>query len=94
MARPVVITSVPEAPDVERHRRMLTYTVMMVIRVACFFGMIFVSGWWQLALFLGALLLPYLAVVRANVPFGPRSAPPQSPAGELPAADRRDGPAE
>jgi len=91
MARPVVITSAPEAPDVERHRRMVTYVVMMSIRTACFIGMIFVTDWWRLVLFLGALFLPYLSVVRANVPFAPRDAAPRPPTSELlPAADARD----
>jgi len=86
-----VITSAPEAPDVERHRRMVTYVVMMSIRTACFIGMIFVTDWWRLILFLGALLLPYLSVVRANVPFGRRDAAPHAPTNELPpAAPDRD----
>jgi len=91
MARPVVITSAPEAPEVERHRRVVTYVVMMSIRTACFIAMIFVQDWWRLVLFLGALLLPYLSVVRANVPFGPKHAPPQPPTGELAAGSDGDG---
>ncbi len=74
MARPVVITSVPEAPEAERSRRVVTYIVMMSIRTVCFIGMIFVQDWWRLVLFLAALVLPYLSVVRANVPFAPRRA--------------------
>ncbi len=91
MARPVVITTVPEAPDVERHRRMWTYVVMMIIRTACFISMIFVHGWWQLALFLGALLLPYLAVTRANVPFAPRRVAVESASSALPSGDDAAG---
>ncbi len=91
MARPVVITSVPEAPDAERHRREVAYTVMMLIRTACFIGMIFAPGWWRLLLFLGALFLPYLAVVRANVPFAPRRVLPEAPIDrELPASSPSD----
>jgi len=91
MARPVVITSAPEAPDAERHRRMLAYTVMMLIRTACFVGMIFAPGWWRLVLFLGAVFLPYLAVVRANVPFAPRRTAPEAPASHaLPSGEPHD----
>lgn len=90
MARPVVITSAPEAPDADRHRRMVTYAVMMGIRTACFIGIFLVQGWWQLVMFLGALVLPYLAVIRANVPFAPSRSAPEAPREELPPS-RLDG---
>jgi len=91
MARPVVITSAPVSPEADRHRRMLDYTVMMSIRFACFIGIFFVTGWWQLVLAIGAVVLPYLAVTRANVRrVAPRSAPESAePRGLPPAADGR-----
>jgi len=86
MARPVVITSAPVSPEADRHRRMVSYTLMMSIRLACFIGIFFVSGWWQLVLAIGAVVLPYLAVTRANVRGAPdRAAPESAEARGLPA---------
>ena len=39
----------------------------MGVRVACVIACFFVQGWWLLACVLGAVLLPYIAVVIANV---------------------------
>ncbi|WP_430646456.1 DUF3099 domain-containing protein [Agromyces sp. GXS1127] len=61
------ITSLPPSPDDERRSRMIKYTVMMSIRVACIVALLFVDGWWLLVFALGAVFLPYFAVVVANV---------------------------
>lgn len=61
------ITSLPESPNSERRSREIKYTIAMVVRVICF-GLIFVvPGWWRVLPALAAVVLPYIAVVIANV---------------------------
>lgn len=67
MNQPQSITSLPESPDDDRHRRMVRYGIAMSIRVVCVVLCIFVRGWWILLPALGAVFLPYVAVVLANV---------------------------
>jgi hypothetical protein len=45
---------------------MIKYTVAMGIRLACIGACFLVSGWWLLIPALGAIILPYFAVVLAN----------------------------
>jgi len=61
------VTTVGDAPAVERGQRMRKYAVTMTIRMACIVVMPFVDGLWVLACALGAVFLPYIAVVVANV---------------------------
>ena len=67
MSQPQSITSLPESPDDERHRRMIRYGIAMGIRVVCVIACFFLHGWWLLLPLLGAVFLPYVAVVLANV---------------------------
>jgi hypothetical protein len=67
------ITTLPASPDDERRRRMIRYTVTMGIRMVCIVLMLFVQGWWLLVCALGAILLPYFAVIAANVHGDPRA---------------------
>jgi hypothetical protein len=67
MRQPQSITSVPESPEDERRRRMIRYATAMGIRVACVIACFFVHGWWLLVPVVGAVALPYVAVVLANV---------------------------
>ena len=67
MNTPESITSLPERPDDERHRRMVNYSIAMGIRVVCVLLCVFVRGWWLVLPVFGALILPYVAVVLANV---------------------------
>jgi hypothetical protein len=46
---------------------MIRYGVAMGIRVVCVVLCLFVHGWWLLIPILGAVFLPYIAVVLANV---------------------------
>lgn len=46
-----------------RNRR---YLLSMSIRVVCFIGCIVTDGWLRWALFVGALVLPWVAVLVAN----------------------------
>lgn len=50
----------------------------MGLRTACFVGAILASGWLRWTLVVGAVLLPYVAVVAANA--GRRKAPTAEPA--------------
>ena len=70
------ITSLPASPEVERRNRMIKYSIAMGVRVICIVLMLFVHGWWLVVCALGAILLPYFAVVVANVKISP-------PAGEV-----------
>lgn len=46
---------------------MIKYTVMMSIRVVCIVCLLFAQGWWLAFFAVGAIVLPYIAVVVANV---------------------------
>lgn len=61
------VTSVTEAPKQERDQRMRKYVLTMSIRFICILAIPFVSGWWMLLCAVGAIFLPYFAVVIANV---------------------------
>jgi hypothetical protein len=67
MKHPQSITSLPEAPGDDRKRRMIRYSIAMGIRVVCVFACLFVQGWWLIIPILGAIVLPYVAVILANV---------------------------
>lgn len=64
---PQSITSLPQSPSDDRHRRMWQYFIAMAIRVVCIILCLFVHGWWLVLPILGAVVLPYVAVVFANV---------------------------
>lgn len=66
MSKKHVVTSISEAPNNERRRRMFIYTLSMLIRFACVALVVFTSGIWQWLFGIGAVLLPYFAVVVAN----------------------------
>ncbi|WP_370448428.1 DUF3099 domain-containing protein [Cryobacterium sp. TMT2-18-3] len=61
------ITSLPPSPEEERRARMIKYLIAMGIRMVCIVLMLFVQGWWLLVCAVGAIALPYFAVVFANV---------------------------
>ncbi|MDI9890579.1 DUF3099 domain-containing protein [Microbacterium sp. IEGM 1404] len=62
-------TSLPQAPRDDAGSRLVKYIVMMGIRFACFGAMFLVTpyGWYTFLFAAGAIFLPYLAVVVANV---------------------------
>jgi hypothetical protein len=60
------ITTLPESPADDRRKRMIKYTVAMTVRVICVLLLFVVHGWWLLVALIGALVLPYVAVVLAN----------------------------
>ncbi|MBB5641277.1 DUF3099 domain-containing protein [Cryobacterium roopkundense] len=75
------ITSLPVSPEAERRSRMIKYSVAMGIRVICIVLMLFVHGWWLLLCAIGAIALPYFAVIVANVHSSPNGAPVLRPGG-------------
>ncbi len=78
------ITNLPLSPDLERRHRMIKYSVAMGIRVVCIFVAVLVPGWWAAVPLVGAIFLPYFAVVIANVSTDPRRAEVQRPGNILP----------
>lgn len=64
----IPITDAAEAQSEEQRRRVVKYLSSMAIRTACVLGIIMVQGAWQWVLLIGAVVLPYLAVVIANQP--------------------------
>ncbi|MEZ3157087.1 DUF3099 domain-containing protein [Microbacterium sp. BWR-S6Y] len=62
-------TSLPKAPREDADNRFAKYMVMMGIRIACFIAMAVVTpyGWYTFVFAAGAIFLPYLAVIVANV---------------------------
>jgi hypothetical protein len=64
--KPTAITELPPSPDDERRSRMIRYTVAMSIRVVCLALVVVLPDWWKLAPAVGAVALPYFAVVIAN----------------------------
>lgn len=69
------ITSLPLSPEAERHRRMVKYSIAMGVRIVCIVLLLFVHGWWLLVCAVGAITLPYFAVVLANVHGDQRGSP-------------------
>ena len=61
------ITSAQEALRVEQSHRTRVYFAQMFIRLACFLGAVFLAdGWLRWVLLVGAVVLPYSAVIFAN----------------------------
>lgn len=62
-------TSLPKAPREDADSRFAKYMVMMGIRIACFIAMAVITpyGWYTFVFAAGAIFLPYLAVIVANV---------------------------
>jgi len=63
---PVSLTELPPSPEEEQRARIIRYSLMMGIRTLCIVLCLFTPGWWLLVPALGAVFLPYLAVVIAN----------------------------
>ncbi|PSL03646.1 Protein of unknown function (DUF3099) [Haloactinopolyspora alba] len=74
-----------------RQRR---YLIMMGIRIACLPLAVVTDGWLRWIFIVGAVVLPYVAVVVANATRRPASGElspvPPKPRAELPAARTRD----
>lgn len=60
------ITSADTSLTEDQGARMKRYVIQMVIRMLCFILAIFTTGWLRWVFFIGAIILPYIAVVLAN----------------------------
>jgi hypothetical protein len=67
MAKQQSITSLPRSPEDDRRARMLKYSITMGIRLVCILVCFLVPGYWIIIPAIGAIVLPYVAVVLANV---------------------------
>ena len=75
------ITSLPVSDEIERRNRMIKYSIAMAVRVVCIVLLLFVQGWWLVLCAIGAIVLPYFAVVVANVKIAPRGGEVLRPGG-------------
>jgi len=68
-------TSIPRAPRDEESVRSTRYLITMGVRIACFVLMVLITpyGWYTWVFGAGAVFLPYIAVVFANVGSRPQS---------------------
>jgi hypothetical protein len=67
MSEPVRITSAPISPADEMAGRMRRYIIAMAIRTACFIVAFLLRDTWAMwVLLVGAVFMPYVAVVLAN----------------------------
>lgn len=60
-------TALPQSPEVDRRKRMIRYTIAMSIRTLCLIGLVVVPNWTRFIFAVGAVVLPYVAVIVANV---------------------------
>ncbi len=65
------VTSAPMSLAEDTDMRIRRYLITMAVRTACFILAVVVDGWLRWLFVLGAVLLPYVAVVLANA-VGPR----------------------
>lgn len=91
---PQSATSLPRAPRDDAGSRTLRYFWMMAIRVICFVLMVVIMpyGWHTLLLGVGAIALPYFAVVLANVGQGDKTPTRETPERALTAAPTSTAP--
>lgn len=60
------ITGAEERQSIDVERRWKSYSLRMTIRVICVIAGVLTHGWVQIACFVGAAVLPWVAVVGAN----------------------------
>jgi hypothetical protein len=89
--RPQAITTLAPSPEADRRGRMIKYSVAMGVRLVCISACFFSPGWWLLIPASGAILLPYVAVVLANVSLSSGSVVLR-PGGLLPTGPRKQSP--
>jgi uncharacterized membrane protein YdjX (TVP38/TMEM64 family) len=61
------LTALPRSPQQDRISRMRKYSIAMSVRMVCLIAVVLVPDWWRLVFGAGAIFLPYVAVVLANV---------------------------
>lgn len=82
----VAITGAQVSLKDDQRTRTRRYLFSMGLRTVCFVGAILTTGWLRWTLVVGAVLLPYVAVVAANA--GRRKAPKGTPA--MVVSDRKE----
>jgi uncharacterized membrane protein len=88
-AAPVLITSAAPSRYEEHADRRRNYAIVMSVRVACFVLAIVVQlTWLRIAFIIGALVLPWVAVIAANQTHG---AGPRAPSMFVPKPRRALG---
>lgn len=60
------ITNAAEAHSQEMRGRMIKYGTTMAIRMVCIAAIFFVDGWFKIIPVIGAVILPWVAVMIAN----------------------------
>ena len=70
------ITDAPVPLSDDLSQRTRRYLIQMSIRVVCFVGAVLLDHWTRWLLLVGAVVLPYFAVVLANAARGPRTDEP------------------
>jgi predicted tellurium resistance membrane protein TerC len=60
-------TSLPASPLDDRKRRMRRYSIAMSVRTVCLILLVVIPDGWRYVFGVGAIVLPYIAVVLANV---------------------------
>lgn len=61
------ITALPQSPQDDRRARMAKYLIAMGVRLVCIAMCFVVQGWWLAVFAIAAIVLPYFAVILANV---------------------------
>lgn len=90
------VTTAPEGRSNDLASRQRRYLTMMAIRLACLPLAVIASGWLRWAFIIGAIVLPYVAVVIANAASRPKHGTLVSPADQnrplalLPSQTRKD----
>jgi predicted tellurium resistance membrane protein TerC len=81
-----VITELPSSPDEDRRARMIRYFVAMGIRMVCLVLCVVIPDWWRVIPAVGAIVLPYFAVVVANNASRRLTGPVRRPGSLMPVA--------
>lgn len=66
MAKDYDVTSAGVNPAEDRAHRMRMYFIAMALRVLCVLSLFWLHGWWIVLPALGAIFLPYFAVMIGN----------------------------
>jgi hypothetical protein len=93
-SKPQSATSLPQAPRDDAGARSARYLAMMAVRIACFILMVVITpyGWYTWVFGAAAIVLPYIAVVLANVGQEARRNRREDPERALPAAPQAPPP--
>lgn len=77
--RPVLITNARQAKSLDAEQRNKRYLLTMAVRVACFLGGVMAPTPWNWVLFVGAAVIPPVAVMLANAVDMRRPKEPEHP---------------